>query len=67
MTDRLKGLTVTLEADMREDDAKFIIDAILLLRGVAMVHTHVADLDHHFAVSAAKMDLQKKIIDLVKP
>lgn len=43
MTDRLKGLIVTLEADIREDDAQEIINAILLLRGVLNVTTSVRD------------------------
>lgn len=66
MTDRLNGLTVTLEPNMREDDAQCIIDAILLLKGVVSVTTHVADPMHHFAVQQAKAEMQRKIWDIVK-
>lgn len=37
MSDRIKGFTVTLEADLRDDDAKIISDAIYALRGVESV------------------------------
>lgn len=66
MTDRINGLTVTLEPNMREDDAQCIIDAILLLKGVASVTTHVADSMHHFAVEQAKAEMRKKIWEVVK-
>lgn len=61
MTDRIKGLTVTLVNDLRDDDAQPIIDAILLLKGVLEVTTHVADMEHHFAVGQAKALLRSKI------
>lgn len=66
MTNRLNGLTVTLEPNMREDDAQCIINAILLLKGVESVTTHVADLPHHFAVEQAKSEMRKKILEIVK-
>lgn len=37
MTDRLKGFTVVLEQDMRDDDAEVIKRAILALRFVEAV------------------------------
>jgi len=37
MTDRLKGFVVTLETDVREDDAQEVISAIGLLKGVLRV------------------------------
>lgn len=37
MTKRVSGFVVTLEKDMREDDAQEIVRAILLLKGVVNV------------------------------
>jgi hypothetical protein len=67
VTDRLKGLTVTLEPNLRDDDAQPIIDAIKLLRGVVSVKTHVADLDHHFAVETVRRDLGAKLWEVIYP
>jgi len=66
MTDRLKGLTVVLDKDYREDDAEAIINAIKMVKGVQDVQTHVADLDHYMASSRAARDLGDRVIDLVQ-
>lgn len=61
MSDRIKGLTVTLRPDMRDDDAEHVINAIRLLSGVIDVRPHVADTDHHFRVMHAKEELRQKL------
>jgi hypothetical protein len=66
MTDRIKGLTVLLEPDKREDDAQAIIDAIRMIRGVVSVKTHVTDVDHHFAVDTARRELVNKLWEVLK-
>lgn len=43
MSDRVKGIIVTFESDIREDDAKEIINAILMIKGVLNVNTSVRD------------------------
>jgi hypothetical protein len=44
MTVKLKGLTVAFSHDIREDDAKNIIDAILMIKGVSDVtQKHIVD------------------------
>ncbi len=65
MTDRIKGLTVTLAHNMREDDAKSIVDAIKMLRGVVAVDQHIANVDHHFAKRQAQYEMQIRINDLL--
>lgn len=65
MSDRIKGLTVTLRPNMREDDAQCVINAIKMLNGVIDVKAHVANLDHNFAVTTAKRDLQQKLRDIL--
>lgn len=44
MTSRVSGFVVTLDKDMREDDAQEIVKAISLLRGVALVEPVGSDL-----------------------
>lgn len=34
MTDRVKGLTVIFEQDIRDDDCEYITNAIRMIRGV---------------------------------
>ena len=43
MTTRLKGFVVTLERDMREDDAKQTLVALTMVRGVVSVEAIEAD------------------------
>lgn len=66
MTDRLKALTVILEEPIRDDDCQPIIAAILCLKGVADVSTHVADFDHYVAVSQAQRDLEQRILAVLR-
>ena len=66
MTDRIKGLTVLLEPDKREDDAECIINAIRMIKGVVSVESHVADIDHHLAVDTARRELANKLWDVLK-
>jgi hypothetical protein len=43
MTDRHTGYLVTLETDIREDDAQRIIEALLMVRGVLGVESVTSD------------------------
>lgn len=45
MSDRYKGFVVTLDADMRRDDAESIIEAIGTIKGVASVNPVLADIN----------------------
>lgn len=47
MTDRFKGLVVTFDRDIREDDAEGIINAIKHIRGVISVEPSVSDVNDH--------------------
>ena len=49
MTDRYHSLVVTLEHDIREDDADALINAICMMKGVQAVHGNVAS-SNDFAV-----------------
>ena len=65
MTDRIKGLTVTLQPNLREDDAQAVIEAVKMIKGVVDVETHVADVHHHMAVATARMEMEKDVIGLI--
>lgn len=67
MTDRYHSLTVVLAKDIREDDAKAIINAIKAIRHVLTVEGHVADLDSHMAYERARADLGEKIWEVLYP
>ena len=64
MSDRFNALTVTLEKDMREDDAKAIMDAIRCLRGVMAVSGHVADLNSHAAFFRVRNEMLQKVLEI---
>lgn len=62
MTDRFHTLTVVLEKDTREDDAKHLIDAISQLRGVCSVRGEVANVETHMAEQRAKHELGRRVM-----
>jgi hypothetical protein len=61
MTDRIHGLTIVLEHDLREDDVEPLIQAIRQLRGVLCVHAHVADVAAVIAHERAKAFYRDKL------
>lgn len=67
MTDRYHTLTVVLEKDVRSDDCKHLIDAILMLRGVISVTGNVADPVSHMAEVRAIQALGDKLLSVVYP
>jgi hypothetical protein len=67
MTNRLAGFTVTLEHDIREDDAGRIIDAIRCLRGVLSVDPVVAGVELHIAEERARRELGGKLWAVLYP
>jgi hypothetical protein len=62
MTTRVSGFVVTLEQDIREDDAQEIVRAILLLKGVVNIDAiGSAPLEQH----TIQRRLQAKIMNAV--
>lgn len=59
MSDRVNALTVILEHDLRDEDLEPVINAILHIKGVLKVRTHVADLMTEIAEARAKRAIQK--------
>ena len=67
MTDRYHTLTVVLAEDTRDDDCKPLIDAILMLKGVASVTGEVADFNSHMAEERARLSIGEKLLAICYP
>lgn len=67
MTDRLAGVIVTFEHDIRDDDAEPIITALNQIKGVLTVTPVVADLDLHMAETRARHKLGEEIWKVLYP
>lgn len=66
MTDRHCAYIVTLERDIREDDAEATITALRQIRGVLNVEPCVTDIDLHVAESRAVHSLRMKLYDFIE-
>ena len=66
MTDRIKGLTITLDNDYRDDDVQEIVRAISMIRGVAHVALHVTDFADHMARARVRSEFAADFVALVK-
>lgn len=67
MTDRLKGVVVTFDKDIREDDAEAIINAIYMIRNVASVNPLVTNYEDRMARERARQELANEIYEVLKP
>lgn len=68
MTDRYNAFVVILDKDIRDDDAKPIIDAIKQLRGVLSVEPQTADpLSEYTAETRLRHELFDKIAAIIYP
>lgn len=65
MTDKYYALTVALEKDTRDDDAEKIINAIKMIKGVVNVKGNVSNPETWMAEERARMDLGKKLLEVV--
>lgn len=67
MTDRYNFLTVSLEQDIRSDDAQKLIDAIGMLRGVLKVEPNIADGTTYTAEARVRQQIGEKLFDVIYP
>jgi hypothetical protein len=65
MTDRLKGVLVTFDQDIREDDAAQIIAAIRMIKRVADVKPLVCNVEDEMARIRVDLEWRKKLSDLL--
>jgi enamine deaminase RidA (YjgF/YER057c/UK114 family) len=61
MTDRVKALTVVLDADYRIDDIQALVDAIKMMRCVADVETHVTDINDYMNRARVRSDIFREV------
>jgi hypothetical protein len=66
MSDHTVALTVVLDSEYRIEDAESIISAILMIKGVASVDAFVTSPDSHIAYTRARLDLERRIFDVLK-
>ena len=67
MTDRIHSLTVVLDKDYRDDGLQAVIDAILMIKTVLSVDTHISDSNSHMAEVRIKAEYVGKIVELFYP
>ena len=65
MTDRVRGFYVTLDRDIREDDAGAIRTALQMTKHVIDVSPDVADPAQHVAEMRVRAELSSKLIDVL--
>lgn len=61
MTDRVKGLTVILDRDFREDDVEHLVGAIRMLRGVKKVTKEISRFDDYIVRTRTTDDAEEAI------
>ena len=67
MGDRHAGYIVTLEHDIREDDAAEIVVALSMTKGVLSVEPVVSDHRVHMAEERVRHELGKRLFAVVYP
>jgi hypothetical protein len=65
MTNRVKGFTVTLERDIRDDDFQRIKEAVEMVKGVVHVEPSVSTVDDHMVRTRLKIDITRNILKLI--
>lgn len=66
MTDRLRGVYVAFEQDIREDDAEPLLAAIRMLRGVMAVMPDVVNPMDYVATERARRELWSKLRKVIE-
>lgn len=61
MTNRVKGLMISLEEDIREDDVETIVNAIKMIKGVQEVATSVVNHDDWMNRTRIRFELERKL------
>jgi hypothetical protein len=68
MTDRIRYLTVVLEADIRTDDIESTVEAIKHIRGVASVELgKPVDMTDRLARDHARREIREQVIAILYP
>jgi hypothetical protein len=67
MTDRVKGLVVVLEEDMRTDDVENVIRLICTIKGVLSVENNIVNPDDYINRERVRIELVQKLWSVLKP
>jgi hypothetical protein len=67
MTDRINAFVVVLDKDIREDDAEALVNAMIMLKGVISVKGNVVDITDHIALTRARQQLGRELMDICYP
>jgi len=65
MTDRIRHLTITLDADYRDDDVESIVEAIRMIRGVEYIEEGIVTAEDHLARAAVRAEIQRSLHEAV--
>lgn len=63
MTDRIKGVLITFEKDIRVDDAQPIIEALTMIRGVSTVMPYVTNMEDYMLYEKGQIDARKGMFE----
>jgi hypothetical protein len=66
MTDRIKGLTIALDRDYRDDDVDAIVNAIMMIKGVLSVKKSVATSEDWINRIQIRADIEKRLYAALK-
>jgi len=66
MTDKIKGLVVTFEKDIRDDDVVELVNAISLLKGVVSVKKSIGNVDDQMNRERVEHNLKIKLFEVLK-
>jgi hypothetical protein len=66
MTDLVRGFVVTLNKDLREDDAADIHSALEMVKGVYSVKPMISDVHDMMAKEQALRDIREKLYEVLK-
>src|SRR5687768_2920427 len=67
MTDRFAGFVVSLDKDLREDDAAATLAAIRQIKGVLDVVPEICSAHVHIAEARAQRAIEEKILEVLFP
>jgi hypothetical protein len=66
MTDRVKGFTVTLAYDIREDDFQRVIDAVKLFSFVKDVTPVISDSFDFITENRVRLEIREKVLAVLQ-
>jgi len=65
MIDKIKGITITLESDIRVDDIEYLLNTFKMLRGVATAEPIIVTSQDYFARERLKIEMRKKLLKII--